>query len=127
MIQPGDTLLKIAWRLGFPSWAIIDANPGLNPDALLVGTTLVIPSKDALLPLPAVPHKRIVLSISDQKLWAFQDGNQIQKFIISTGIDRSPTQPGISRYKHTCAMHMPRFGISTCPISLESMKPGLVL
>ncbi|OGO33717.1 MAG: hypothetical protein A2Z16_00455 [Chloroflexi bacterium RBG_16_54_18] len=116
-IQPGDTLLKIAWRLGFPSWAIIDANPGLNPDALLVGSTLIIPSKDALLPLPAVPHKRIVINISDQKLWVYQDGNQIQKFIISTGIDRSPTQPGIfqvqthvrNAYASVWDLHMPNF------------------
>ena len=117
IIQPGDTLLKIAWRLGFPSWAILDANPGLNPDALLVGSTLIIPSKDVLLPLPAVPNKRIVISISDQKLWAFQDGNQIKKFIISTGIDRSPTQPGVfqvqshvpNAYASVWDLHMPNF------------------
>jgi len=117
LIQPGDTLLKIAWRLGFPSWAIINANPGLNPDSLLVGSTLVIPPKDVLLPLPAVPNKRIVISIKDQKLWVFQDGTQIQKFIISTGIDRSPTQPGIfqvqthvrNAYASVWDLHMPDF------------------
>jgi len=117
IIQPGDTLLKIAWRLGFPSWAIINANPGLNPDSLLVGSTLIIPPKDVLLPLPAIPQKRIVISINDQKLWVFQDGTQIQKFIISTGIDRSPTQPGIfqvqthvrNAYASVWDLHMPDF------------------
>lgn len=95
IVRPGDTLLRIAWQLGFPSWAILNANPGLNPDALTIGSKLVIPSPDVLLPLPPVPNKRIVISISEQRLWVFQDGGQIKKFIISTGIDRSPTQPGI--------------------------------
>ncbi len=60
-----------------------------------MGQELVIPSRDELLPLPAVPNKRIVISISQQRLRAYQDGKLIAQHPISTGIDRSPTQPGI--------------------------------
>lgn len=117
IIKPGDTLLKIAWKLGFPSWTIVAANPGLNPDQLQVGSTLVIPSPDVLLPLPPIPNKRIVISIREQRMWIFQDGNQIKKFVISTGIDRSPTQPGIfqvqthvrNAYASIWDLHMPNF------------------
>jgi len=94
-VKPGDTLLKIAWRLGFPYWMILQANPGLDPDRLPAGQELVIPSKDDLLPLPVVPNKRIVISISQQRLSVYQDGKRIARHPISTGIDRSPTQPGV--------------------------------
>jgi lipoprotein-anchoring transpeptidase ErfK/SrfK len=48
-----------------------------------------------MLPLPVIPNKRIVISISKQRLMVYEDGKQIHKYVISTGIDRSPTQPGI--------------------------------
>lgn len=94
-VQAGDTLLKIGWKVGMPYWMIAKANPGLNPDALRTGETLTIPSKDSLLPLPVVPGKRIVISISQQRLWVYQNKQLLGEHIISTGIDRSPTQPGI--------------------------------
>jgi LysM repeat protein len=117
MVQPGDTLLKLGWRLGMPYWMILQANPGLNPDALLAGSQLVIPSKDDLLPLPVVLGKRIVISISRQRLWAYQDGGLLHDYRISTGIDRSPTQPGVfqvrthekTAYASVWDLYMPNF------------------
>jgi len=57
--------------------------------------TLNIPSKDDLLPLPVVPNKRIIISITHQRLQVYENGQQIAVHKISTGIDRSPTQPGV--------------------------------
>lgn len=116
-VKKGDTLLKISWRLGFPMWKILEANPGLNPDQLWSGQVLYIPSKDDLLPLEIVPGKRIVLSISKQRLMVYENGKQIKKFVISTGIDRSPTQPGVfqvqthkaNAYASVWDLYMPNF------------------
>jgi LysM repeat protein len=116
-IQAGDTLIKIGWKVEMPYWRIIQANPGLNPDKLVTGQDLIIPSKDDLLPLPVDLHKRIVLSISQQRLWAYQDGKLLSEHIISTGIDRSPTQPGvfqvqtheINAYASVWDLYMPNF------------------
>jgi LysM repeat protein len=116
-VQAGDTLIKIGWKVEMPYWRIIQANPGLNPDKLVTGQELVIPSKDDLLPLPVDLHKRIVLSISQQRLWAYQDGQLVSEHIISTGIDRSPTQPGvfqvqtheINAYASVWDLYMPNF------------------
>ncbi len=94
-VQPGDTLIRIAWQVGMPYWKLIEANPGIDENALVVGQTINVPSKDELLPLPVIPNKRIVISISEQHLWAYQDGQLVYDFVISTGIDRSPTQPGV--------------------------------
>ena len=44
VIQPGDTLSKLARRHGVPLQAILDANPGINPKVLKVGQTVIIPS-----------------------------------------------------------------------------------
>ena len=94
-VRSGDTLLKIGWNLGIPYWMILQANPGLDADKLPVGQALTIPSKDLLLPLPVVEGKRIVISIRQQRLMMYQDGKQVAKHPISTGVDRSPTQPGV--------------------------------
>lgn len=116
-VQPGDTMLKVAWKLGFPMWKILEANPGLDPDRLYAGQVLSIPSKDELLPLEVIPHKRIVISISKQRLMVYENGKQIKKFVISTGIDRSPTQPGVfqvlthkaNAYASVWDLYMPNF------------------
>jgi hypothetical protein len=117
LIQPGDTMLKLGWKLGIPYWMIVQANPGLNPEVLSAGTQLTIPSKDELLPLAVVANKRILISLSKQRLTVFQDGNQIRQFVISTGIDRSPTQPGVfqvqthdpNAYASVWDLYMPNF------------------
>ena len=117
IIQPGDTMIKIGWKVGMPYWKLLQANPGMNPDAMWAGQEIVVPSKDELLPLPVVANKRIVISISEQRLWAYQDGSLLSEHIISTGIDRSPTQPGIfqvqtheiNAYASVWDLHMPNF------------------
>ena len=116
-VQPGDTLIKIGWKVGMPFWKILQANPDLDPDALQAGEVLVIPSKDELLPFPVIPNKRIVISIGEQRLWVYQDGQLVSKNVISTGIDRSPTQPGIFQvqtheleaYASVWDLYMPHF------------------
>jgi hypothetical protein len=116
-VQPGDTLLKIGWNLGIPYWRILNANPGLDPDNMWAGEYLTIPSKDELLPYPIIPNKRIVLSISKQRLWAYQNGELLHKYVISTGVDRSPTQPGVFQvqtheiraYASVWDLYMPHF------------------
>jgi lipoprotein-anchoring transpeptidase ErfK/SrfK len=117
VVQPGDTLISIGWKVGMPYWKIVDANPGLDQEALWAGLELTIPSKDELLPLPVVLGKRIVISIGDQRLRVYQDGELLSEHVISTGIDRSPTQPGVFQvqtheleaYASVWDLYMPHF------------------
>jgi hypothetical protein len=116
-VQGGDTLTSVAWDQGVPLWLIMGANPDINFDALDYGQTITIPSKDILTPLPIVPGKRIVLSITDQHLWAYENGSEVYSYVISTGIDRSPTQPGVfqvqtheaNAYASLWNLYMPHF------------------
>lgn len=116
-VEPGDTLIKVAWKVGMPYWRLIQANPGLDTNRLHTGQEIIVPSKDELLPLPIVPNKRIVINISQQRLRTYQDGALRSEEIISTGINRSPTQPGVfqvqthelSAYASVWDLTMPHF------------------
>ena len=116
-VRPGDTLLEIGWELEFPFWMIMDANPYLYSSDLEYGDELTIPSRDELVPLPVIPNKRIVISIQDQRLRAYEDGEMLWEFIISTGVEDSPTQPGVfqirthelNAYASVWDLYMPHF------------------
>ncbi len=92
-VQPGETLSSIGFDYGIPYPWIQDANPGL--ETLYAGQTITIPSPDALIPLPVVSHKRLVISLAQQRLWAYEWGALIWDWTISTGIADSPTAPGV--------------------------------
>ncbi|MCB0178215.1 MAG: L,D-transpeptidase family protein [Anaerolineae bacterium] len=93
-VQFGETLSSIGFDYGIPYPWIEQANPGVN-NSLSPGQEIIIPSPDALLPLPVVKNKRIVVSLSEQKLWAYEQGQLKWEWPISTGISSSPTAPGV--------------------------------
>lgn len=94
VVQPGDTLAQLARDYGIPYPWIQQANPGMG-DALYPGQVLTIPSPDVLLPLPAIENKRIVVSLSGQKMWAYENGAVKWEWPVSTGLPSSPTAPGV--------------------------------
>jgi LysM repeat protein len=94
VVRPGDTLSGIAVQYGVPYPWIQAANPGVG-DALSTGQALVVPSPDVFLPLPVVEGKRIVVSLSEQRLRAYEGGTLIWDWPVSTGIESSPTAPGV--------------------------------
>jgi LysM repeat protein len=128
VVQPGDTLISISFDLQMMAWKILQANPGLNPNQLYAGQKLTIPSKSDLLPLPVVMNKRIVISITQQRMWTYQNGNQLNEYVISTGIAKSPTQPGVfqvqshvpNAYASIWDLYMPNF------LGIYEASPGFM-
>lgn len=94
-VSAGETVYSIAWKFGIPAWRIVNANPGLNINALSVGQTLTIPPKDANLEKPIIPNKRIVVSIAAQAMKVYENGALKWDWKASTGIADSPTMPGL--------------------------------
>ena len=43
VIQPGDTLWSLGQRYGFSTRAMLDANPGVDPNNLQIGQRVNIP------------------------------------------------------------------------------------
>ncbi len=116
-VRGGQTLAAIAEEVGIPYPYIQAANPGVNTDALSVGQRLTIPSPDILVPLPPVPHKRIIVSRSQQHLWAYENGQVVFDWVISTGLPSSPTALGVfqvqthdpNAYAQQWNLYMPHF------------------
>ncbi len=98
-VQPGDTLASIAARYGVPLWSIVQANNLSNPSLLHAGNVLTIPSAGALsqaAPQPAAPgaSKHIVVDISDQRAYIYENGALKWTFVVSTGMPGTPTARG---------------------------------
>jgi lipoprotein-anchoring transpeptidase ErfK/SrfK len=93
VVQPGESIVSIAWDYGVPYPWLQQANPGVN--SLSVGQTITIPSPDNFMPYPVVPDKRIVVSISEQRTRVYENGALLWDWAASTGIRDSPTWPGI--------------------------------
>lgn len=114
-VQAGETLTSIAWDYGIPYPYIQALNNGL--EALAIGQTLAIPPADSFLLEPVVPDKRIVVSISQQRTRVYEDGALKWDWIASTGIDSSPTWPGVyqvisrepNAYAGNWNLYMPNF------------------
>lgn len=93
-VQAGETFSSIGYDYGIPYPWIQAANPGV-PENLSAGQVVTIPSKDDLLPYPVVPNKRVVVSISQQRTVVYENGQVKWDWPASTGINSSPTAPGI--------------------------------
>jgi lipoprotein-anchoring transpeptidase ErfK/SrfK len=93
-VLPGETLISLAWDYGLPYPWIQRANPGIG-ETLSVGQTITIPSADNLFEFPPVPGKRIVVSMGEQRVRVYENGNIRWDWLASTGIASSPTWPGV--------------------------------
>lgn len=93
-VRPGETLASIGRDHGFPYPWLQEANPGLAGE-LRPGQLVAIPSPDVLLPLPVARDKHIHVSISQQRMWAYEHGAVKWEWPVSTGIESSPTSPGV--------------------------------
>jgi len=117
LVSQGESLWSISLKLGMPMYHIIDANPGLTVNNLAPGMNLTIPSKNILLPLPAVPNKRIIISISEQSMTVYENGNIRNTYSVSTGVSDSPTMVGVfqiqshelNAYASNWDLYMPHF------------------
>ena len=94
VIQPGDTLTIIANKFGMPPGLIAEVNPDTDLDHLHVDQELIIPHQEALTPYDPALGKKIVISIDEQRLRAYENDQVLYDWPCSTGIKTSPTYRG---------------------------------
>jgi LysM repeat protein len=95
-VQRGDTGFRISRRTGIPFFLIQQANPGKDDwDTLSPGDIIQLPTRDLTLPLDPVPNKRIVVNLNTQSMIAYENGQPVFNWAISSGISTAPTSPGI--------------------------------
>jgi len=134
VVERPQTVISLGARLGMPFWKLVETNPQLAGRDPYIGEALTLPPMDANLMLPVVMNKRIVISISEQHMWVYQDGEQITDHVVSTGIAKSPTMAGIFQvqshfedaYASTWDLWMPHFlGIYEAVPGFENGIHGL--
>jgi lipoprotein-anchoring transpeptidase ErfK/SrfK len=95
-VQSGDSGYRIARRTGVPFFLMEQANPNRDWDAMLTpGELVYLPSPDDVVPLDPVPNKRIIVNLDTQTLYAYENGQLVFNWLISSGMDQAPTSPGI--------------------------------
>ncbi|MEQ8672938.1 MAG: L,D-transpeptidase family protein [Aggregatilineales bacterium] len=94
-VQRGDTAMAIARRNGIPFFMLEEVNSGRDLDILSPGDTLQIPSRDVTMPNPPIVSKRIVVDLNEQHLVAFENGERVFEWDISSGVANAVTSPGV--------------------------------
>jgi LysM repeat protein len=109
-VQPGETLAQIARRFGV-NWTVIAEVNGLtNPNQIYTGQVLTIPAATdvadlgilsapansaAFAPPPTIYFGRqVVIDLSDQMLYAYDNGVLVRTVVVSTGLPATPTVLG---------------------------------
>ena len=113
-VQPGDFLSQIGAKFGMNWLAIVDFNGIANPDNLHVGTVLTIPTAAEAAkygpivttnfsrfhssndhPGPRIGRgKEIVVLLSTQTAYAYENGQLMRRALISSGLADTPTVKG---------------------------------
>lgn len=109
VIGSGETLSRIALRYDVTLQELMNANSIANPNSIIAGTLLVIPGRSGRSQVsttnPAVlatfdaqatikEGKQVVVDLSEQRVYAFEDGKMVFTALVSTGLPATPTVLG---------------------------------
>lgn len=115
VVRAGETLGTIARRYNVALSQLIASNAIANPDRVMAGQVLVIPgqtlpqsqgaSADALAAVTppqatVTVGKQVVVDLSEQRVYAFENGTLVFTAIASTGLPATPTVLGDFKVYH---------------------------
>ena len=95
VVKSGDTLWSISEEFGIPMAFIALQNRLYDADEIYVDQVLLIPKSADTPPEISVTGKFIVVALSLQKVYAYEDGQLIEDFVVSTGKPSTPTVQGL--------------------------------
>ena len=91
---PGDTFSKIGRRFDLGYFELVEANPMLNPEELMPGTIVVLPSRFIL---PPGPRKGIVVNLAELRIYCYAaNGRQVATYPVGIGREGWDTPLGVS-------------------------------
>lgn len=97
IVQPGETLTRIAMRYGVSTATILQRNRLSNPNLIFAGQQLQITGaseKEVSEETIAPGIKQIVVDKSQQRAYVYENGELIWTFVVSTGMPGSETWEG---------------------------------
>jgi lipoprotein-anchoring transpeptidase ErfK/SrfK len=90
-VQWGETLNEIALQYGISATTLLSLNGIENPDLIYAGQRLrlVAQNEATTAPIatftPAPPSKHIIVDLSEQRAYAYENGELWRTFVVSTG------------------------------------------
>ena len=116
-VEPGDTLLDVAFRhrLGFER--VTRINPGVDPWIPDPGTVARLPTRHVL---PDAPRRGLVVNVPDMQLYDFTRPGETEIFAVAIGDEMDPSLVGefrIGRKREKPAWYVPK--------SIQAEKPEL--
>lgn len=129
IVQPGEHLAAIAQRYGLSWTAVAQANNLLDPNRIYSGQSLIIPAGgtaagsyapyESVAPPPTISSgKQIVVDLSTQMTYAYENGTLLRAVVSSTGLPGTPTVQGdfqIYRKHVTAPMSGPGYYLPDVP------------
>jgi L,D-transpeptidase ErfK/SrfK len=124
VVEPGDTLLDIAFRnhLGFER--VSRLNPGVDAWIPDPGTVVHLPTRHVL---PDVPRKGLVVNVPEMQLYDFTRPNDVEIFALAIGDQMDPSLVGefrVGRKREKPAWHVPKSILAEKPELPPVVPPG---
>ncbi len=106
VVQAGESLSRIAQRYNVSMLALAQANGIVDPNRVLAGQTLIIPGSSGTtldygtIGMPAAPPaprgvgREILVSLSESRIYAYENGVLLRSVLVSTGRAATPTVQG---------------------------------
>jgi len=94
VVAPGDTLSAIAKKFGLEVSYLAWLNNIANPDVIYPGQVLKLAGEVETPKATNTTGRQIIVKLSAQRLFAYEDGKLLATFTVSTGIAKYPTRVG---------------------------------
>jgi lipoprotein-anchoring transpeptidase ErfK/SrfK len=101
VVEPGEELGLISKRYDVSIAEIVALNGITDPDLLYVGQELIIPAAGEYVPSAAEAPppstntgRAIVVSVGNQRIYAYENGQLVRSHLVSTGLPKTPTVLG---------------------------------
>ena len=91
VVQPGDTMSAIAEKFGVTLDYLIFKSRVENPNLIYPGQTIVKPEWP---PKPDTQEKEVIVELSTQQVFVYENGQLLNTFLVSTGTRAHPTVQG---------------------------------
>lgn len=126
VVERGQELGLIAREYGVTIEDILALNDLSNPDVIYVGQSLTIPAAGPYVPenvppAPLAQGRAIVVSTTDQRIYAYENGRLVRSHLTSTGLPATPTVLGDYHIyvKHTATdMRGPDYFLPQVPYTM---------
>ncbi len=92
-VKPGESFAQVARDFDMGYTELLEANPGVDPDAVQPNTVLIVPSQFVL---PNAPHDGLVVNLAEMRVYYYpKGGREVVTYPIGIGREGEDTPVGV--------------------------------